>query len=276
MTDFNSKRTWGPTPNYPKVLAYKRPKEHREMIVLAGPCSVESPEQMRKIIPTLKKNRVTYARGGVYRAGTYPRDVFGLQAELASEWVAACHVAGLKVVMECLDVRQLAAMDATADAIQVGARHMQDYALLKECAQLNKTVFLKRHPGSTLDEFLGAAEYLARGRCKPVLIERGSSTHMNHVRWDLSVSTIAAVKEICDVPIIVDASHGSGRRDLVRPLLLAGMAAGADGFLVEVHPNPEASLSDADQALPLKELSGLVRRAVDIRNVAAGWCECYV
>lgn len=172
--------------------------------------------------------------------------------------------------MECLDVRQVDFVARWADAIQVGARHMQDYALLKEVSAIDIPVFLKRNPGSTLDEFLGACEYLAKGKCWPVLIERGGSTHMNHVRWDLSISLIAAVKMMTGIPIIVDASHGTGRRDLVRPMTLAGIAAGADGFLVEVHPDPEKSLSDADQAYPLGRLQDLIIAARAVQAVSRG------
>lgn len=272
MTDFSAKRTWGPTPLYPDVLKFKAPVR-QGLICLAGPCSVECPEQMEQVIPVLKACGVTYARGGVYRAGTYPGKTFGLQWDLMREWSRRCREAGLKVVMEVLDLRLAEKMDQYCDAFQVGARHMQDYALLKELSKSQKDVALKRAPGATLDEFLGAAEYLTRGPCRPILIERGSATHMNHVRWDLSISLIAAVKRLTGIPILVDASHGTGRRDLVFPMTMAGVAAGADGFLVEVHPDPEKSLSDADQAYPLAAFpdllwrAGLVKKLADERRV---------
>ena len=265
MTDFNMKRTWGPTPNYPGVIAHHE-NFRPTLMVLAGPCSVENEGQAKIIVKELARNQVMYARGGVYRAGTYPGKVFGFQPILAKVWADLCHKAGLRVVMECLDIRELDEMAKIADAIQIGARHMQDYALLKEASQLDCRVFLKRHPGSTLDEFLGAAEYLCKGNCAPALIERGSSTHMNHVRWDLSISIIPAIKNLTKIPILIDASHGTGRRDLVEPMIMAGVAAGADGFLVEVHPNPELSLSDADQAYPLDGLKQLIQKANSVKQ----------
>ena len=163
---------------------------------------------------------------------------------------------GLKTVMEVFDVRQIE--DSPADVLQVGARRMQDYVLLNELSKQKRPVILKRHMGSTLAEFLGAAEYLVRGGKRNVwLMERGSSTHMTHVRWDLSVSVIAMLKQTTGLPVLVDASHGSGRRDLVLPLTLAGIAAGADGYMVETHLQPERSLSDAEQAYPLKDYPAL-------------------
>ncbi len=274
MTDFTAKRTWGPTPAYPKVLAYKNhtwwPYDGG-LAVLAGPCTVETIDQMERVIRVLAKNNVTYARGGVYRAGTYPGDQFGFKPGLALEWSTRCHDAGLKVVMECLDIRLLGELAMVADAIQIGARHMQDYALLREAAKLDCPVFLKRNPGATLDEFLGAAEYLCRGACKPVLIERGSSTHENQTRWTLSVSMIAAIKKITGIPILVDASHGTGRRDLVHALTMSGVAAGADGFLIEVHPEPEKSLSDSEQAYPLEGLADLMEDANSLYKLRTKW-----
>lgn len=265
MTDFNTKRTWGPTPSYPNVI------DHHEnwrpnLMILAGPCSVENEAQAKLISKELSKHPLAYARGGVYRAGTYPGKNFGFQVALAQRWADLCHKAGLRVVMECLDIRELEAMSEIADAIQIGARHMQDYALLKEASQLNCRVFLKRNPGATLDEFLGASEYLLKGKCSPVLVERGSSTFHNHVRWDLSISIIPSIKAITKIPIIIDASHGTGRRDLVEPMTLAGIAAGADGFLVEVHPHPELSMSDSDQAYPLDGLGQLIQKANSVKQ----------
>ena len=269
--EFDHRRVWGPKPNYPHVKAWTRASGgvlwlYTPLIVLAGPCSVEDGMDLEFIAGMLKRSGATKARGGLYRAGTYPGPNFGYKQVLAGKWSRACKKVGLGIVVEVLDIRLLDRVDEVADSFQVGARHMQDYALLKELSRSRKTVFLKRNPGSTLDEFLGAAEYLARGSCRPVLIERGSATRMNHVRWDLSISLIAAVKRMTGIPILVDASHGTGRRDLVRPMTMAGIAAGADGFLVEVHPRPERSLSDADQAYPLNSLAMLVNDANSVRE----------
>lgn len=210
-------------------------------------------------------------RGGVFRAGTYPPKEFGLQWQLLHDFSEIARRRGLKVLVEPMDIRLLDAVDPFVDGFQVGARQMQNYALLEALSGTDKLVTLKRNMGATLDEFLGAAEYLlghSRYTPKVHLVERGSSSFMNHVRWDLSVSTIAAVKTLTGLPVLVDASHGTGRRDLVEPLTLAGVAAGADGFIVEVHPEPEKSLSDADQAFPLQDLPALLRKARRVKSAA--------
>lgn len=247
-----SRRNWGPVPDYPRVVAY-RSESRRTPLVVAGPCSVESFDQANEVVMWLH-NRADYARGGVFRAGTYPGKAFGLQEELADFWSHRCREAGLKVVMEVLDIRQAEWMSDRADALQVGCRGMQGYPLLREVARFGKPVFLKRSVGAKLDEWLGAAEHLLVGGAKEVvLIERGISTFNDHCRWTQDISAIPAAKALTGIPVIVDASHGTGRRDLVLPMTLAGIAAGADGYLVEVHPHPDNSLSDADQAYPLDQ-----------------------
>ena len=263
---------WGPEPKYERVLGYPGP-DVKDFIVLAGPCAIESPEQVRAICREIAKRGITFMRGGVFRAGTYPPERPGLQLDLLIEWKKIAVEHGLKTIVEVLDIRDIELLNPYADAFQVGARHMQDYALLIELSQVKKPVTLKRHPGSTLHEFLGAAEWLLKGGCKPILIERGSSTFMNHVRWDLCVSLIADVKLLTKLPIIVDASHGSGRCELIEPLTLAGIAAGADGFLVEVHPNPAQSLSDARQAYPLANFVHLYGRARELWQLKRNWEE---
>jgi 3-deoxy-7-phosphoheptulonate synthase len=244
-----------PEPKYPGVLSRMMHRE-KAPIIIAGPCSVESEEQINEIAEVLKQaGGVTFMRGGVYRAGTYPPDDFGFKEHIAAHMAYAARTRGLKTIIEVLDIRLIETIDRYADAFQVGARHMQDYALLRELAQAEKPVTLKRNMGANLDEFLGAAEYLCRGKCYPILIERGSASFMTHVRWDLSLSVIASVKLKTGIPILCDGSHGTGRADLVRPMTKAGLAAGADGYLVEVHPKPNESLSDAAQAIPLSEFA---------------------
>jgi 3-deoxy-7-phosphoheptulonate synthase len=208
-------------------------------------------------------------RGGVYRAGTYPPATgeFGLFLGALKDFSYHAHKNGLKIVVEVLDYRLIDTITQFADVLQVGARHMQDYALLKEVSKFNGIVTIKRGVGQTIDELLGACEYLMGGSCSPMIIERGSSTFMNHVRWDLSISAIPAIKALTGIPVIVDASHGTGRRDLVEPMTLAGVAAGADGYLVETHPNPTASLSDADQAVDFKAFSKIQDKAGKIWKI---------
>lgn len=265
MNEFATRRAWGPIPSYPRVQSYTPPQYG--FISIAGPCSVESEEQIEKIAKVLGTLGVTYMRGGVFRAGTYPGSKFGLVPAMMECLYFTAHQYGMKVVMEVLDYipESLALYHRYSDAFQVGARQMQNYTLLHVLGATKRPVFLKRHPGSTLDEFLGAAEHILQAHGEPILIERGSVTHCNHVRWDLSISMIPAVKKITSIPIIVDASHGTGRRDLVEPMTLAGIAAGADGFLCEVHPDPEHSLSDADQAYPLDNFGSFMEKVGKVR-----------
>lgn len=269
MTELCKKRVWGPTPNYPKVLEYKR--SDNEFIVIAGPCSVENKEQIFSLAGKVKALGATHLRGGVFRAGTYPGDSFGyVDMDLIRSFNQAALENGLKNIIEILDYDWLALEKVLpyADCLQVGARSQQNYTLLRKLGATGKTIFLKRNTGCTLDEWLGSAEHLlAGGDCKPVLIERGSSTHMNHVRHDLSISVIPAVKLMTQIPIIVDAAHGTGRWDLVQPMTLAGIAAGADGFLCEVHENPRKSLSDPEQALYPIEFENLMTKVNRLRSI---------
>lgn len=274
--EFAHRRHWGPAPHYPKVLAYEetgnRPGKDR-LTILAGPCSVESAEQIHAIARLMGARGANYLRGGIYRAGTYPGRVkgFGLVDEvLIAEFARAAHENGMKTVVEVLEYspQAMAIYDKYGDAYQVGARQMQNYPLLHMLSHRKRPVFLKRNVGATIDEFLGAAEWLLQqGTCDVALIERGSATNATHVRWDLSISMIPAIKTLTKIPVLVDASHGTGRRDLVAPMTLAGVAAGADGFLIETHPNPCSSISDADQAISLDEAEKLIDKARAIRTM---------
>jgi 3-deoxy-7-phosphoheptulonate synthase len=268
--EFSKRRLWGPYPKYPLIETYE-PRDNR-FIVIAGPCSVESKEQIHDIAHIVKVGGATHLRGGVFRAGTYPGKNFGLvDRELIEEYAIAARDNGLKNIIEVLsyDPDDFAVINPLADCFQVGARSMQNYQLLRFLGREAgvRQIFLKRHPGSTMDEWLGAAEHIlegARGSSsfpQIVLIERGSVGHMNHVRWDLSISIIPAVHELNPkLQVIVDGSHGTGRRDLVEPMTLAGVAAGANGVLVEVHPKPDLSLSDADQAITPTAFFTLMKR----------------
>lgn len=267
--NFATRRVWGPTPNYPLVRAYEPPKN--KFIVIAGSCSVEGVEQIHQISDFVGRYGATHLRGGVFRAGTYPGKSFGLvDQDLIKHYFGAAKFAKLDNIIEVLDYTQ-EALDRVAplcDCFQIGARQMQNYTLLRTLGAYDKPIFLKRHPGSTLDEWLGAAEHLLAGGAKEIyLIERGSSTHMNHVRHDLSLSLIGAVKALTKIPVIVDASHGTGRADLVESMTLAGVAAGAGGVLIEVHAEPAKSMSDADQALDPETFKKLMKKIKQIREV---------
>lgn len=264
--DFNSKRTFGPAPRYQRVKAYQPPAMTLPLII-AGPCQIESEAQVRNIASNLRQMGIKHMRGGVFSAGTYPGDSFGLREKDLDMWRTVADEKGLYLVVEVFDPRQVEIISAYADIVQIGARAMQNYALLSEVAQLDKWVTLKRAPGATLDELLGACEYLLKGQAKPILVERGGASHLNHCRWELSVSLIAAVKELCSVPILVDASHASGRRDLVERLTLAGIAAGADGCIVECHQDPaNAKGADAIQTIDLPAMQRLAGKVGKIHR----------
>lgn len=269
---FAFRRTWGPYLNYPNVLKYKPPTAQlNKFVVVAGPCAVENKDQIDSIAKIVRASRTTHLRGGIYRAGTFPGKRFGyVEQSLIEAYKDAAVNNGLKNIVEVLDYsnESLEKIEPYADCFQVGCRSMQNYKLLRMLGTFEKPVFLKRHPGTTLDEFLGAAEHLLVGGVTELyLIERGSSTHLNHVRWDLSISMIPAVQTITKIPVLCDASHGTGRRDLVVPMTLAGVAAGADGILVEVHTDPEHSFSDADQAINPETFKNLMLNVEKIRQI---------
>jgi len=259
------RRNWGPVPKIDNVVNYDNCSN--KFTVIAGPCSVENEQQIWDVADVVSKH-ATHLRGGLFRAGTYPSKNFGwVGKELFLATKNAAKNFKLKNIIEVLDYRDLDWLDQFASCYQVGCRQQQNYTLLRSLGQTGKPVFLKRHPGSTLDEFLGSAEHLLFGGVKELyLIERGSSTHMNHVRWDLSISMIPAIKAITKIPVLVDSSHGTGRRDLVGPMALAGIAAGASGLLVETHHDPKNSLSDQDQALSFKQFEDLMFRVDHLRK----------
>ncbi len=267
MNEFAKRRTWGPQPRYPLVEAYEHP--HNDFIIIAGPCSVEGTEQIREVAHVVRPH-ATHLRGGVFRAGTYPGKNFGyISEDIIKDYSGAAYGNGLKCIIEVLDYspEPFEMVMKHADCFQIGCRSTQNYTLLRKVGASGKPVFLKRHPGSTLDEFLGAAEHVLTAGCKELyLIERGSSTHLNHVRWDLSISIIPAIKAMTKIPIIVDGSHGTGRRDLVAPMTLAGIAAGADGLLVETHPTPDRSISDSEQALSFQAFEELMIKVNKVRE----------
>jgi 3-deoxy-7-phosphoheptulonate synthase len=267
--DFSMRRVWGPTPRYPLVQSYEPPKN--KFVIIAGSCSVEGVEQVHQIADFVGRYGATHLRGGIFRAGTYPGKTFGLvEQDLIKHYYGAAKFARLENIIEVLDYRP-EALDRVApycDCFQVGARQMQNYTLLRTLGAHKKPVFLKRHPGSTLDEWLGAAEHLLSGGVEELyLVERGSSTHLNHVRHDLSLSIIGAVKALTKIPVICDASHGTGRRDLVESMTLAGVAAGAGGVLLEVHTDPSKSLSDPDQAIEPEKFKTIMKKIKLIREV---------
>lgn len=269
MSNFSNKRSFGPNPKYERVLNYKR--KSNEFIVIGGSCSVESEQQISNISKIVAAYGATHLRGGVFRAGTYPGYNFGwVDISLIKSFRKAALDCGLKNIIEVLEYSEKS-FDMIADncdVFQVGARSQQNYSLLRKLGQYKKPVFLKRNTGCTVDEWIGSAEHLLSGGVEEIyLIERGSSTFHNDVRWTPTIHTIPSVKSICDIPVIMDASHGTGRRDLVEALTLAGVAAGASGILVETHTDPDKSMSDAEQAVHPSVFKSIVEKSKLIRGI---------
>jgi 3-deoxy-7-phosphoheptulonate synthase len=221
-----------------------------EVIVMAGPCSVETREQVGAVAQSVQTAGARVLRGGAFKPRTSPYSFQG-HGEEALRWMReAADEMGLAVVSEVMDVRTIEMMMRYVDCLQVGARNMQNFDLLKELGRVRRPVLLKRGLSATIEEWLLSAEYvLAGGNGQVILCERGIRTFENATRNTLDISAIPVVKKRSHLPIIVDPSHGTGRRDKVIPMARAAVAAGADGLLIEVHNNPEKALSDGAQSL---------------------------
>jgi len=219
--------------------------------LMAGPCTVESREQMLQTARVVRDAGVTLLRGGAYKPRTSPYAFQGLGSEGLRLLAEAKEETGLPIVTELMDLRDIDDVLEVADVIQIGARNMQNYPLLSEIGRSGRPALLKRGLSATLDELLMAAEYILKeGNPSVMLCERGVRTfETDHRRTTLDIMAIPILKELTHLPIIVDPSHAAGRRDLVLPLSLASAAAGADGIIVEVHPNPEVAVCDGPQAL---------------------------
>jgi len=230
-----------------------------ELVVMAGPCSVESRQQIREAGRRVKAAGAHMLRGGAYKPRTSPYDFQGLGRK-ALEWLAeAGRESGLPVVTEVLSPEDVELVAQHADLLQVGARNMQNYALLRRLATAPKPVLLKRGPSATIQEWLLAAEYLlSGGNPRVVLCERGIRTFETATRNTLDLAGVALVKQLTHLPVIVDPSHGTGKRALVAPASRAAVAVGADGLLIEVHPCPERALSDGEQSLDPGEFAELM------------------
>ena len=221
-----------------------------ELAICAGPCAVESREQILASAHAVKAAGGQLLRGGAYKPRTSPYAFQGLGEEGLKYLAEAREATGLGIVTEAIDVEVFDLVEHYADCIQIGARNMQNFSLLRRAGRSRKPVLLKRGMSSTLEEFLMAAEYiLSEGNYQVVLCERGVRTFADHTRNTLDLSVVPAVKSLSHLPIIVDPSHGTGRRDKVHPMALAAVAAGAAGLIVEVHPHPDRALSDGFQTL---------------------------
>lgn len=230
------------------------------VVVIAGPCAVESIDQTRAIAEDVRNAGCQLLRGGAYKPRTSPYSFQGM-GERGLEILATVREEfELPVVTEAIDEASLALVVQYADAIQIGARNMQNFALLRAAGRASKPVLLKRGMSATLEELLLAAEYImAEGNSQVILCERGVRTFADHTRNTLDLSVVPAVKRISHLPIIVDPSHGTGKRSKVLPMSRAGIAAGADGLMIEVHHKPAEALSDGPQAILPADLARLMR-----------------
>ena len=235
---------------------------------IAGPCSVESREQILTSARAVKAAGAQLLRGGAYKPRTSPYAFQGLGEQGLMFLAEAREETGLGIVTEAIDVETFDLVEEYADCIQIGARNMQNFSLLRRAGRARKPVLMKRGMSSTLEEFLMAAEYiLSEGNYQVVLCERGVRTFTDHTRNTLDLSVVPAVKNLSHLPIIVDPSHGTGKRDKVHPMALAAVAAGAAGLIVEVHPNPDKALSDGYQSLypnQFEELASECRAISDL------------
>ena len=236
--------------------------------IIAGPCSVESEEQVCGIAQAVQKSGATLLRGGAFKPRTSPYAFQGLRAEGLKLLLEAKKLTGMPIVTEIMDLSQLPLFD-DVDVIQVGARNMQNFELLKQLGHINKPILLKRGLASTLQELLMSAEYImAGGNMNVILCERGIRTFETYTRNTLDVSAVPAIKTLSHLPIIVDPSHATGISKLVKPMAFAATAAGADGLIIEVHNDPEHALCDGPQSLTPEAFDDVVKGVNSIRPFA--------
>jgi 3-deoxy-7-phosphoheptulonate synthase len=238
----------------------------QEVIMMAGPCSVESQDQIQRSAEIVASCGARLLRGGAFKPRTSPYSFQGLGEEGLRYLREAADRRGLLVVSEVMDTGDLAMMLRYVDLLQVGARNMQNYNLLRGLGKIDKPVLLKRGTAATIEELLLSAEYImAGGNYQIVLCERGIRTFESYTRNTLDISAIPVVKKLSHLPIIADPSHGTGRRDKVAPMARAAVAAGADGLLIEVHPSPDTALSDGAQSLAPDQFAALMK---ELRMIA--------
>lgn len=240
----------------------------RELAIIAGPCSVESADQLFRVADAVKEAGATFLRGGAFKPRTSPYAFQGLKEEGLVLLREAKQRTGLKIVTEARDVLTLSAVAEVADVIQIGARNMQNFSLLEAVGEMRKPVMLKRGIAATIEELLMSAEYiLARGNYSVILCERGIRTFEPYTRNTLDLNAIPVVKKLSHLPIIVDPSHGIGMWEGVPAMALAGVAAGADGLIVEVHPDPDTALSDGNQSLKPQRFKDLMEKVRQVAGV---------
>jgi 3-deoxy-7-phosphoheptulonate synthase len=240
----------------------------RNLAVIAGPCSIESREQAFAVAEQVTASGAQFFRGGAYKPRTSPYAFQGLGIDALKIMAEIRDKFGLRIVTEAIDNETLELVAEWADVIQIGARNMQNFSLLKHAGRLRKPVLLKRGLSATLDEFLMAAEYImSEGNYDVILCERGVRTFADHTRNTLDLSIVPAVQRLSHLPILVDPSHGTGKRDSVLPMARAAVAAGADGILVEVHHQPDKALSDGAQSIYPNQFAHMMNELEQIAPV---------
>ncbi|MGI8494009.1 MAG: 3-deoxy-7-phosphoheptulonate synthase [Pyrinomonadaceae bacterium] len=238
-----------------------------ELAIIAGPCAIESTKQVLTVAEAVSKSGAKFFRGGAFKPRTSPYAFQGMGEDGLKILAEVRDQFGLNIVTEAMDEHGVDLVDKYGDCIQIGARNMQNFSLLKYAGQTRKPVLLKRGLSATLDELLLAAEYImAEGNYEVILCERGIRTFAAHARNTLDLSIVPAIHNVSHLPVIVDPSHGTGRNYMVNPMARAGVAVGADGLIIEVHPQPEEALCDGAQALTPKQYIELVQEVKAIHN----------
>jgi 3-deoxy-7-phosphoheptulonate synthase len=238
------------------------------LAVIAGPCSIESREQAFAIAERTAEAGARFFRGGAFKPRTSPYAFQGLGLEALKIMAEIRDCFGMAIVTEAIDSESLAQVAEWADVVQIGARNMQNFSLLKQAGRQPKPVLIKRGLSATLDEFLMAAEYvMSEGNYRVILCERGIRTFADHTRNTLDLSVVPAIKRLSHLPILVDPSHGTGKRDSVLPMSRAAIASGADGILVEVHHQPEKALSDGPQSLYPEQFARMMHELEQIAPI---------
>ena len=244
----------------------------QRVVVMAGPCAVESMEQLRAVAEVAKKAGAAMLRGGAFKPRTSPYSFQGLGQEGLEILAKGRELTGLPVVTEVMTPEALPLVEQWADCLQIGARNMQNYMLLQACGKAKKPVMLKRGLSGTIEELLMAAEYiLASGNASVILCERGIRTYEKATRNTLDLSAVPVLKELSHLPVVVDPSHGTGKRSLVEPMALAAVAAGADGLLIEVHPDPQRALSDGPQSLTPAMFAEMMPKLQAVARAVGRW-----
>jgi len=232
---------------------------NRKLLVIAGPCAVESQEQIMTVGASLKESGAQMLRGGAFKPRTSPYAFQGLKNDGLILLAQAREQYGLPIITEVMDIASIEVISEYADCLQVGARNIQNFQLLKQVGKTNKPVLLKRGMSTTIEEFLMSAEYvLASGNSNVILCERGIRTFETATRNTLDISAVPVLKQMTHLPVIVDPSHGTGHARYVQPMAFAAIAAGADGLMIEVHPKPEEALSDGPQSLKPHEFRDMM------------------